>query len=393
MVSSTTPTNNGQIGDDSADFVHTGPGTLAGRYMRMFWHPVYLARELKPAHAMPIRIMSEDFTLYRGESGTAYAIGFRCAHRGTQLSTGWVEGDFIRCFYHGWKYDGAGQCVEQPAENPSFSSKVKIRRYPTEEYLGLIFVYLGEGEAPPLPRYPELAEEGILETSSYLRNCNYFNSLDNGIDEVHVAFTHSQSGFTSYGLNQDLPRIEAEETEYGIVQYGTRSDGVVRVTHQLMPNILYIKGSPANSESGWRDAFAWRVPVDDVSHKSFNAAIVHVKGEAAHRYREQREQRLALLAKLSSAQELASAVLAGKIRIQDIEDRPDIVNIQDHVAQEGQGAIADREHERLGRSDAAVILLRKIWQRELRAVAAGQPIKKWTRSEQLSATTGLKAQN
>jgi 5,5'-dehydrodivanillate O-demethylase oxygenase subunit len=390
MVTIATRPDDGQKRDDSADFVHTGPDTLAGRYMRMFWHPVHLAQELKPAHAVPIRIMSEDFTLYRGESGTAYAVGFRCAHRGTQLSTGWVEGDCIRCFYHGWKYDGAGQCVEQPAESPSFSSKVKIRSYPTEEYLGLIFVYLGEGEAPPLPRYPELAEEGILETTLYLRYCNYFNSLDNGIDEVHVAFTHSRSGFTSYGLNQDLPKIEAEETEYGIVQYGTRSDGVVRVTHQLMPNILYIKGSPANSESGWRDAFAWRVPIDDVSHKSFNVALVHVKGDAAHRYREQQERRLARIASLSSAHELAAAVLAGKVRIQDIEDRPDIVNIQDHVAQEGQGAIADREHERLGRSDVAVILLRKIWERELRALAEGQAVKKWTRAEQLMATTGLK---
>lgn len=390
MVTTATRRDDSQIGDDPVDFVHTGSGTLAGRYMRMFWHPVYLSRELKPAHAIPVRIMSEDFTLYRGESGTAYAVGFRCAHRGTQLSAGRVEGDFIRCFYHGWKYDGAGQCVEQPAENPAFSSKVKIRRYPTEEYLGLVFVYLGEGESPPLPRYPELAEDGILETSSYLRHCNYFNSLDNGIDEVHVAFTHAQSGFTSYGLNQDLPTIEAEETEYGIVQYGTRSNGVVRVTHQMMPNILYIKGSPANSESGWRDAFAWRVPIDDVSHKSFNAALVHVKGEAAQRYREQQERRLSRLAGLSSAQELASAVLAGKIRIQDIEDRPDMINIQDHVAQEGQGAIADREHERLGRSDLAVILLRKIWERELRALAAGQPVKKWSRTEQLTATTGLK---
>lgn len=390
MVTIATREDDSPITDDAADFVHTGPGTLAGRYLRMFWHPVYLARELKPAHAVPVRIMSEDFTLYRGESGTAYAVGFRCAHRGTQLSAGWVEGDCVRCFYHGWKYDGAGQCVEQPAENPPFSSKVKIRSYSTEEYLGLIFVYLGEGEAPPLPRYPELEEEGILEASSYLRHCNYFNSLDNGIDEVHVAFTHSMSGFTSYGLNQDIPKIDAEETEYGIVQYGTRSDGIVRVTHQLMPNILYIKGSPDNSESGWRDAFAWRVPIDDVSHKSFNAALVHVKAEAAERYHEQREKRMARLAILSSAHELAAAVLAGKIRIQDIEDRPDIVNIQDHVAQEGQGAIADRQHERLGRSDVAVILLRKIWQRELTAMAAGRPVKEWTRVNRLTATTGVK---
>ena len=81
-------------------------------------------------------------------------MAFRCAHRGTQLSTGWVEGDCVRCFYHGWKYDGAGQCVELPAEDPA-SRQVRIASYPTEEYLGLIFAYLGEGEraaAAALPR-------------------------------------------------------------------------------------------------------------------------------------------------------------------------------------------------------------------------------------------------
>src|SRR5919202_5832867 len=97
------------------DFVHTGPGTLAGRYLRMFWHPVLRAQDLPAARAKPIRIMGEDLTIYRGESGTPHVVAFRCAHRGTQLSTGWVEGDCIRCFYHGWKYDGSGQCIEMPA--------------------------------------------------------------------------------------------------------------------------------------------------------------------------------------------------------------------------------------------------------------------------------------
>ena len=58
------------------DFVHTGPDTLAGRYLRMFWQPVYASEELKPGYAVPIRIMSEDFTLYRGESGSAYVVDF-----------------------------------------------------------------------------------------------------------------------------------------------------------------------------------------------------------------------------------------------------------------------------------------------------------------------------
>ena len=107
---------------DYKDFAHTGPDTLAGRYLRMFWQPVYISDELPPGMAKPIRIMCEDFTLYRGESGTPHVIASRCAHRGMQLSPGWIEGDCIRCFYHGWKYDGSGQCIEQPAE-----PKLKLR--------------------------------------------------------------------------------------------------------------------------------------------------------------------------------------------------------------------------------------------------------------------------
>jgi hypothetical protein len=56
------------------DLYRTGPGTIAGRYMRMYWHPVYAAEQLKPGWAKPIRIMGEDFTLYRGESGTPHLV-------------------------------------------------------------------------------------------------------------------------------------------------------------------------------------------------------------------------------------------------------------------------------------------------------------------------------
>jgi 5,5'-dehydrodivanillate O-demethylase oxygenase subunit len=371
------------------DFVHTGPGTLAGRYLRMFWQPVYASEELKPGYAVPIRIMSEDFTLYRGESGVPYIVDFRCAHRGTQLSLGWVEQDCIRCFYHGWKYDGSGQCVEQPAEDESFAQKIKIRSYPTYEYLGLIFAYLGDEAAPPFPRYSELEDEGVIDVGSYVRYCNYFNTLENGIDQTHVPFTHAKSNFTKFGLNWDIPKITAEETTYGVAMYGTRANGVARVNHYIVPNILYIKGSPESAKEGWREAFAWRVPVDDVSHRSFNIALVHIGGEAVLRFRERQRQQQEVISKLPSANEMASAALAGKLSVHDIEERPDIVNIQDHVAQQGQGAIPNREAERLGRSDVAIILLRQIWQRELNALAAGKPLKKWSRPERLVATSGV----
>jgi 5,5'-dehydrodivanillate O-demethylase len=156
-----------------------------------------------------------------------------------------------------------------------------------------------------------------------------------------------------------------------------------------MPNILYIKGSPESSREGWREAFAWRVPVDDLSHCSFNIALIHVSGEAAQRLRERQRRQEETIANLPSANEMAARVLAGKISVHDIEERPDIVNIQDHVAQEGQGAIPNRDAERLGRSDVAIILLRQIWQRELRAMAEGKPLKQWRRPDKLVATSGV----
>ncbi|HEX6513283.1 MAG TPA: iron-sulfur containing oxygenase, partial [Chloroflexota bacterium] len=65
------------------------------------------------------------------------------------------------------------------------------------------------------------------------------------------------------------------------------------------------------------------------------------------------------------------------------------VNIQDVVAQVGQGQIPDRASERLGRSDVLLILLRKIWLRELQALADGRPTKQWAQPEHLQAAFGV----
>src|SRR5262252_9345772 len=132
----------------------TRPGTPGGLFMRQFWHAIYRSEDLPAGEAKPIRIMSEDYALYRGASGKAQVIAYRCPHRGAPIHLGWIEEDSIRCLYHGWKYDCSGQCVEQPAEEPGFARKVRLGTYPTREYLGLVYAYFGEGEAPSFPPYP-----------------------------------------------------------------------------------------------------------------------------------------------------------------------------------------------------------------------------------------------
>lgn len=378
----------GRIGPK--DFVKTAPDTLMGRYMRLFWHPVYLGRELKAGRAVPLRIMSEDFTLYRGQDGTAHILAPRCAHRCTQLSTGWVEGDALRCFYHGWKYDPSGQCIEAPAEREGFASTVRIQSYPTLEYLGLIFAYLGEGEAPPPPRFPLFEAAGVLTVSTYIRDCNFYNNLESNMDSLHTAFVHRSSAFTSFGLNWALPEVSGEETSYGIVKHGRRPDGRDRQSPFFWPNTLYIRSSPeTDGPEVWADHLAWRVPIDDAHHRSFMVNHVPLTGEAAERYREAQRKGRAERATLSDPRAAAQAVLRGEIHIDELKDRPDVVNIQDYVAQVGQGVVPDFEHERLGRSDALVALFRRILARELQAFADGRPLKKWTTAESVVATTGV----
>jgi 5,5'-dehydrodivanillate O-demethylase len=279
---------------------------------------------LPAGEAAPLRIMSEDFTLYRGETGTPHVVAFRCAHRGTQLSAGWVEGDCLRCFYHGWKYDSSGQCVEQPGEDASFKSKIKIRSYPTEEYLGLIFIYLGEGALPPFPRYLDMDDGGIVDV---LLNeewpCNYFNRLDNLGDPVHVPFTHRESR-ARIGIDVVVPeRLMAEEHDVGIKLTRNLSGGKTEARYILMPNMnhlrhpLGIKGPMAKQlGEGWVDRFLWRVPIENDRCLGLGVDIVHLASEDA------KKKFLRLSSEVEvdgpSHVELGEKVLRGKAKIKNM---------------------------------------------------------------------------
>ena len=239
--------------------------------------------------------------------------GRAVAHRRTQLSVGWVEDDCIRCFYHGWKYDGSGQCVEQPAESKSFAANVRIASYPTVEYLGLIFAYLGEGEPPELPRYPELEAEGVLEAETFVRACNYFSDLDNACDPYHVAFVH-QGSRININAAIDPRNIVPEESEFGITIKFRRTieGGGLRLNLFGMPNIQLLRlPSLDPNETMWREFISWRVPVDDEHYISFNLNLIHITGDAAMQFRRKRAEELARAS--ASTMELARLVLSGKV--------------------------------------------------------------------------------
>src|SRR5581483_10856284 len=375
--------------DDMA-FAKTGPGTIGGRYLRRFWQPVYRGSDLASGQAVPIAIMGERFTLYRGETGTPHVIGFRCAHRGTQLSTGWVEGDDLRCLYHGWKYDRSGQCIEQPGEDAAFAAKVRIASYPAREYLGLIFVYFGGGEPPELPRYHEFEQPGVLDVyPPEVWPCNFFNRIDNASDAAHLSFAHRESREAINNVRL-LPEVSAEETDYGVVTYMTPPGKPTLSLHFHMPNINMFFQAEAklrdpSSDDGYVGRLLFRVPIDDDSCVSFPIDHVPITGSAGEAY-------LARRRKVEEEQRnperdpvtLAESVLASQLRLADIKNGDPanlktLTSVEDYVAQVAQGSPFDRQ-ERMGRMDVGVILIRKIWLRELRALAEGAPLKDWIHS-------------
>jgi 5,5'-dehydrodivanillate O-demethylase len=363
----------------NVDLVQTGPGTIAGRYMRLFWQPVYRAEDLPVGQAKPVRIMSFDFTLYRGEDCVAHAVDYRCAHRGAQLSLGYVEGNCIRCLYHGWKFEPSGKCIDRPGDSDQDRPKTHIRGYPTEEYLGLIFVYFGEGEPPPPPRFKAMERDGIRDVTVDVLPCNFFFSIEN--DASHFPYTHRDL-LPARNLS-GIPKVWAEETDWGIACYDKwPNTDRVGVAQKGMPNVGYIVPAAILLAKGAKHALhvSWRVPIDDQCHTTFRVNLLTVTGEEAKK----------ILASRSPAYydrsvigKLGDAVLAGKLRLNDIEDRTHIEFIQDYVAQVGQGDVSTREREQLSVSDVTVVLLRRIWKRELEALAEGRELKQWRLSDKI----------
>ena len=272
----------------------------------------------------------------------------------------------------------------------SLAEQVKIRSYPVQEYLGLIFVYIGEGEPPAMPRYPECEGPGILDAlSKGIWPCNYFSQLDNAGDPIHIPYTHREAR-RRVGIETPVRRMIPEETEYGIKYTTTTANGDKIVRHFFMPNIIqlitnlrhdgiFLDDSPSGGAIMPR--LVWQVPIDDQNFVAFVVTYIPLTGEKAKKFHALRRE---IQHKDGIApQEVGNAILAGKLRMTDVvtSDVYKLIQIEDYVAQVGQGATPDHTKDRLCRNDIAIVLLRKIWERELRALVENRPLKVWSTSD------------
>jgi nitrite reductase/ring-hydroxylating ferredoxin subunit len=374
-----------------------GPGTSGGKLMRLYWQPVALSEELAGERPVrPVRLLGEDFVLFRDAAGRLGLIDRGCPHRGADLAFGRLEDGGLRCLFHGWLFDVDGNCLDTPGEpeGTTLCSKIRQAAYPVIERSGIIFAYLGSGSPPALPDFDcFVAPDAYTFAFKGFIDCNWLQALEVGIDPAHASFLHrffededaggnygrqfransadSTMPMTKVMRDYTRPSIDIETTDWGFriitLRKMAERQNHVRVTNLLFPHAFVIPLSPTMTIT------QWHVPVDD--RRCYWYAIFTSFDEPVNKA-EMRAQRLALYTlpdykpRLNRSndygydpREQASATYTGM---------GFDINVHDQWAIESQGAIQDRTKEHLGQSDKAIAFYRRLLLTALDQVDRGE---------------------
>ena len=185
-----------------------------------FWYPMALSTEVQD---QPFKsdALGQSFVLFRDENEQVHCLANTCIHRGGSLGGGKLQGGLIECPYHGWRYDGAGQCQHIPTlrKNAKIPSRARVDSYPVEERYGLVFAFLGdlpEEERPPIKEMKEWDQEGwSVSTLVYDWDASFERVIENGLDATHTEFVHPSAGLQGGFDPADILDERLVKSEWG----------------------------------------------------------------------------------------------------------------------------------------------------------------------------------
>jgi phenylpropionate dioxygenase-like ring-hydroxylating dioxygenase large terminal subunit len=362
-----------------------GSETPGGQLLRRYWQPVALAEELAgPRPLRAVKLMGQDFVVFRDEQGRLGMLDRDCPHRGADLAFGRLEDGGLRCLLHGWLFDVNGNCLQTPAERTGsrLASCIRQGNYPVVEKSGIVFAYIGPGEPPAFPAFDcFVAPDTHVFAFKGLFECNWLQALEVGIDPAHASYLHryfededpsegygkqfrgasadSQMPITKVLREYEAPDIRVDTVDWGMrltaLRHLSDSQTHVRVTNLVFPQAFVIPMSPE------RTITQWHVPVDDTH--CYWYAIFTSFTDAVDKA-QMREQRLELY-------ELPDYTSRRNKRNNygyDIDEQATKtytgmgidINVHDQWAVESQGPIRDRTREHLGSTDKAIAIYRRM---------------------------------
>ena len=226
-----------------------------GRFLRSnYWFPAALSVKIESGEAPHrVRLIGEDFVIFRSHDGRLGMFDELCPHRGTSLALARNEDNALRCIFHGWKFGVNGTVMEVPTEPHNateFCNTVPLRHYPVREAAGIVWAWIGEGT--PVP-FPDFEFTGLPADQTYVVTqqlaCNWVQDVEAGVDSAHVSQLH-KSFLASMNLERaaddEAPVLEFDESRPGGFRYVAKrnlADGnqYCRTGQFLMPWHAFIR--------------------------------------------------------------------------------------------------------------------------------------------------------
>jgi phthalate 4,5-dioxygenase oxygenase subunit len=328
--------------------------------------------------------------VFRDTAGKLGVVDERCPHRLASLALGRNEEGGLRCIYHGWKFNTAGECMDMPTEPGAhgFRDRMKLRSYPAHEAGGMVWTYLGPlDEVPAFPEYDWMKlPRNQYATVKVGERVNYAQAIEGAIDSSHSWFLH-QGIIWDWKKRSEIsmdtsPKMECEDTNYGFRYAAIRvpvknpdTERYVRVTLFLVPFTAFIPRPLEKTQSSHIQVF---VPVDN-ERTIFYGVFFSQDGSPIDE------------AEVRAKHHVVPGVDLDrnwyKFANEDNwfnQDREAMKNgswtgingfsNQDMACQESMGPIVDRTAEHLGTSDIAIIRMRKRMLEAVRAYQNGQPL-------------------
>jgi phenylpropionate dioxygenase-like ring-hydroxylating dioxygenase large terminal subunit len=357
--------------------------TPAGRMFRAIWLPAIPSAQLGEAGGPPVRLrlLGEDLLAFRDGQGQPGIIDAFCAHRRAPLFFGKTEDAGLRCAYHGWLFDRAGQCLEIPSDATGrLCGNVQLRAYPVQEKAGIVWIYMGSGTPPALPAFPWIdMPPSRLRVSVWLQESNWFQGAEGEIDSSHVSILHLDTKSNATGgahqkwtFLDPSPKLFIEPTEIGFMavarrlaedRYYWRATQWMAPMFSLIPSATIPIGGRAWVPIDDHNTYTWDFtydPVRDITpdYLDFAGQGLFFPPEA-----ERRVHRLhngAVVDTWIPRRRWDNDYLIDRAAQRD-HSMTGIhgVNDQDRAVQEGMGALVDRSRERLVASDVAVATARR----------------------------------
>jgi nitrite reductase/ring-hydroxylating ferredoxin subunit len=161
----------------------------------MGWFAVAFSADVGAGAVVPTQALGRDLVVYRTASGAVRVIDAHCPHLGAHLGHGGtVDGELLRCPFHGFCFDRDGACASTPygTKPPAIATE----HLPVHESEGAIFAYFpaagdpaGEAPAFTLPTVesdgwsPPVAQRWVIRSHPQ-------EILENSVDFGHFSEVH-----------------------------------------------------------------------------------------------------------------------------------------------------------------------------------------------------------